>query len=132
MEKAIPTTLSEQQKEHKDDGENTAPKSLVSKKEDFAALECPQGEERITAFIKDAKTSLENVALVGASKEGGIVLKKMVPGSSEKLEATSREGKVTDEMCNRKEEPSFLTPFTHQQPDAALEACKVIGKSTAL
>nr|XP_028573051.1 protein Wiz isoform X5 [Podarcis muralis] len=128
MEKAIPTTLSEQQKEHKDDGENTAPKSLVSKKEDFAALECPQGEERITAFIKDAKTSLENVALVGASKEGGIVLKKMVPGSSEKLEATSREGKVTDEMCNRKEEPSFLTPFTHQQPDAALEACKVIDE----
>ncbi|CAI5766260.1 protein Wiz isoform X1 [Podarcis lilfordi] len=125
MEKAIPTTLSEQQKEHKDDGENTAPMSLVSKKEDFAALECPQGEERITAFIKDAKTSLESVALVGASKEGGIVLKKTVPGSSEKLEATSREGKVTDEMCNRKEEPSFLTPFTHQQPDAALEACKV-------
>ncbi|XP_077780468.1 protein Wiz isoform X9 [Podarcis muralis] len=125
MEKAIPTTLSEQQKEHKDDGENTAPMSLVSKKEDFAALECPQGEERITAFIKDAKTSLENVALVGASKEGGIVLKKTIPGSSEKLEATSREGKVMDEMCNRKEEPSFLTPFTHQQPDAALEACKV-------
>ncbi|XP_053232211.1 protein Wiz isoform X7 [Podarcis raffonei] len=125
MEKAIPTTLSEQQKEHKDDGENTAPMSLVSKKEDFAALECPQGEERITAFIKDAKTSLENVALVGASKEGEIVLKKTVPGSSEKLEAASREGKVTGEMCNRKEEPSFLTPFTHQQPDAALEACKV-------
>ncbi|XP_060127764.1 protein Wiz isoform X4 [Zootoca vivipara] len=125
MEKAIPSTLSEQQKEHKDDGENTAPMSLVSKKEDFAALECPQGEERITAFIKDAKTSLESVALLGASKEGGIVLTKTVPGSSEQLEAMSREGKVTDEMCNRKEESSFFIPFTHQQPDAALEACKV-------
>ncbi|XP_032995504.1 protein Wiz isoform X8 [Lacerta agilis] len=125
MEKAIPTTLSEQQKEHKDDGENTAPMSLVSKKEDFAALECPQGEERITAFIKDAKTSLESVALLRASKEGGIVLKETLLGSSEKLEVMSRDGKVTDEMCNRKEEPSFLTPFTHQQQDADLEACKV-------
>ncbi|XP_061472535.1 protein Wiz isoform X5 [Rhineura floridana] len=125
MEKAVSTPLTEQQTECEDDGEKNVLMTLVSNKEDCAALECPQGEERITAFFKDAKTSLESVALLGASKEGGIVLRKPVRSSSEKLEAMSREGKVTDEMCNRKDDPSFLSPFTHQQPDDALEACKM-------
>ncbi|XP_077183546.1 protein Wiz isoform X12 [Paroedura picta] len=125
MEKAIPTTLSEQQKECEDDERNTVLMTLVPNKEDFAALECPQGEERIAAFLKDAKTSLESVALLGASKEEGIGLKEANPSSSEKLAAMDREGKVNDEMCSHNEDPIFLSPFSHQQPDDAVEACKV-------
>ncbi|XP_060096722.1 protein Wiz isoform X7 [Heteronotia binoei] len=125
MEKAIPTALSEQQKECEDDEMNTVLMTLVPKKEDFAALECPQGEERIAAFLKDAETSLESMALLGASKEEGIGLKEAVPSSSEKLAAMDREGKVNDEMCSHNEDSIFLSPFSHQQPDDAIEVCKV-------
>ncbi|XP_062976522.1 protein Wiz isoform X2 [Elgaria multicarinata webbii] len=125
MEKAIPTALSERMKECGDEGEKAVPMTLVSNKEDLAALECPQGEERVAAFLKDAKTSLESTALLGPSKEGGIGLKEDVPNSSEKLESMNREGKVTTEMCSRKEDPSFLPPFAHQEPDDALEASEV-------
>ncbi|XP_048344420.1 protein Wiz isoform X2 [Sphaerodactylus townsendi] len=125
MEKAIPTALSEQQKECEDDERNTVLMTLVPNKEDFAALEYPQGEERIAAFLKDAKTSLESVALLGASKEEGIGLKEAIPSSSEKLAAMNREGKVNDKMCSHKEDPILLSPFSHQEPDDAIEACKV-------
>uniref|UniRef100_A0ACB8EKV4 Uncharacterized protein n=1 Tax=Sphaerodactylus townsendi TaxID=933632 RepID=A0ACB8EKV4_9SAUR len=129
MEKAIPTALSEQQKECEDDERNTVLMTLVPNKEDFAALEYPQGEERIAAFLKDAKTSLESVALLGASKEEGIGLKEAIPSSSEKLAAMNREGKVNDKMCSHKEDPILLSPFSHQEPDDAIEACKVTGKA---
>ncbi|KAM6470666.1 protein Wiz isoform 8-T10 [Liasis olivaceus] len=124
MEKSVSTALSEQQKEHEDDQEKAVPMTLVSNKEDLIALEYPQGEARIPAFFKDAKTSLESTALLGASKEGGIDLKEAVPNSSEKLEAMNREGKVT-EMCSHKEGTNLLSLFIHQDSDAALEDCEV-------
>lgn len=132
MEKVVPTALSERQKEHEDGGENPMLKSLASNKEDLAALEHPQGEEGIAAFLKDANPSLESVALSGMPKEGGSVLKEAVPSSSEKLEGRNREEKVTDGMCSRKEGSCFLSPFTHQEADDALEACDVTGKSCVL
>ncbi|XP_025024250.1 protein Wiz isoform X4 [Python bivittatus] len=123
MEKSVSTALSEQQKEREDDQEKAVPMTLVSNKEDLIALEYPQGEARIPAFFKDAKTSLESTALLGASKEGGIDLKEAVPNSSEKLEAMNREGKVT-EMCSHKEGTNLLSLFIHQDSDAALEDCE--------
>lgn len=135
MEKAIPTTLSEQQKECEDDEKNTVLMTLVPNKEDFAALDCPQGEERIATFLKDAKTSLESMALLGASKEEGIGLKEVVPSSSDKSAAMDREGKVNDAAitrCRHNEDPIFLSPFSHQPPNDGVEVCKVTGKSHAL
>ncbi|XP_053150170.1 protein Wiz isoform X7 [Hemicordylus capensis] len=125
MEKAVPTALSEQQKEHENDGEKAVLMTLVPNKEDFAGLECPQGEERIAAFFKDAKTSLESAAVLGASKEKGAGLKEAAPGCTEKLATMNREGKLSDDIRSRKKDPSFLSSFSHQEPDDALEVCKV-------
>ncbi|KAJ7316159.1 hypothetical protein JRQ81_002321 [Phrynocephalus forsythii] len=125
MEKVVPTALSERQKEHEDGGEKPTLTTLASKKEDLATLEHPQAEESVAAFLKDANPSLENEALSGMSKEGWNVLKEAVPGSSEKVEAMDREGKVNDGMHSRKASPCFLSPFTHQEADDALEACDV-------
>ncbi|XP_044309560.1 protein Wiz isoform X6 [Varanus komodoensis] len=129
MEKAVPTTLSEGKTERKGDGEKPVPMTLVSNKEDLAALECPKGEERSAAFLQDAKTSLENVAMLGASKNGGISLEEPPPTSSEKLEAMNREEKVITEMCSHKEDSSFLSSFTHQEPEDALDACEMTDEA---
>uniref|UniRef100_A0ABM5FM40 Protein Wiz isoform X8 n=1 Tax=Pogona vitticeps TaxID=103695 RepID=A0ABM5FM40_9SAUR len=123
MEKVVPTTSSKRQKEHEDDREKTVLMTLVSNKEDLSALEQLQGEEIIAACLKDANPSLDSVALSGMSNEGRSVLKETIPSSLEKLEAMNREGKVTDGICNRKEGPCFLSLFTHQDADDALEAC---------
>lgn len=130
MEKSVSTALSEQEKEHEDDQGKAVPMTLVSNKEDLIALEYPQGEARIPAFFKDAKTSLENTALLRASKERGIDLKEAVPNSSEKLETMNREGKVT-EMYSHKEGINLLSLFICQDSDAALKDCEVTGKSSA-
>nr|XP_020651989.1 protein Wiz isoform X8 [Pogona vitticeps] len=123
MEKVVPTASSKRQKEHEDDREKTVLMTLVSNKEDLSALEQLQGEEIIAACLKDANPSLDSVALSGMSNEGRSVLKETIPSSLEKLEAMNREGKVTDGICNRKEGPCFLSLFTHQDADDALEAC---------
>ncbi|XP_072846460.2 protein Wiz isoform X9 [Pogona vitticeps] len=123
MEKVVPTASSKRQKEHEDDREKTVLMTLVSNKEDLSALEQLQGEQIIAACLKDANPSLDSVALSGMSNEGRSVLKETIPSSLEKLEAMNREGKVTDGICNRKEGPCFLSLFTHQGADDALEAC---------
>ena len=132
MEKVVPTASSKRQKEHEDDREKTVLMTLVSNKEDLSALEQLQGEEIIAACLKDANPSLDSVALSGMSNEGRSVLKETIPSSLEKLEAMNREGKVTDGICNRKEGPCFLSLFTHQDADDALEACDLTGKSCVL
>ncbi|XP_066470709.1 protein Wiz isoform X5 [Tiliqua scincoides] len=124
MEKTVPIALSKQQ-EQEDDEEKAGLLTLVPNKEDFAVLECPQDEERIATIFKDAKTSLESASALGASKEKATGLKEVAPSSTDEQTAVSREGKLTDEMCNRKEDPSFLSPFSHQEPNDALEACNL-------
>lgn len=124
MEKAVPTALPERQEQ--DDGEKAVLMTLVPHKEDFAALECPQGEERIATFFKDAKASLESASILGASKEKAAGLKEVVPSSADEVTAMSGKGKLTDEMCSRKEDPN-LSPFSQQEPNNVLETSNMTG-----
>ncbi|XP_042310572.1 protein Wiz isoform X10 [Sceloporus undulatus] len=125
MEKVLSTALLEQEKELEDGDEKAVLMTVGSNNEDLAALEYSQGEERIAVFLKDAKTPPKSVPVLEQSKEGGIGLKEAVSISSEKPEAMKKEGKVTAEMGSPKEDPSFLLPFSHQEPADALEACAV-------
>ncbi|XP_074835713.1 protein Wiz isoform X2 [Carettochelys insculpta] len=127
MEKAVSTSSSEQQRAHRCDGGKTSLMTLESNKEDFAALECPQGEQKITAFVKDAKMPLESAALSGTSMEAGIEHKEAAFYASDNVAAMSRDGKGNldaDDMCSHKD-PTFFLPLARQEPDIALEAHNV-------
>ncbi|XP_074791196.1 protein Wiz isoform X3 [Natator depressus] len=128
MEKAVSTSSSEQQRAHRCDGGKSVLMTLEPNKEDFAALECSQGEQRITAFVKDAKMPLESAALSGTSVEGGTDLKEAAFYASDNVAAMSRDGKGNsgaDDMCSRKKDPTFFLPLARQEPDVALEAHNV-------
>ncbi|XP_075758245.1 protein Wiz isoform X3 [Pelodiscus sinensis] len=128
MEKAVSTSSSEQQRAHRCDGGKAVLMTLESNKEDFDVLECPQGEQRIAAFVKDAKMPLESAALLGTSVEGGIDLKEAAFCASEHMAARSREGKGNsgaDDMYSQRKDPTFFLPLTRQEPDVALEANNV-------
>uniref|UniRef100_A0A8C3SF79 WIZ zinc finger n=1 Tax=Chelydra serpentina TaxID=8475 RepID=A0A8C3SF79_CHESE len=128
MEKAVSTSSSEQQRAHRCDGGKTTLMTLEPNKEDFAALECPQGEQRIAAFVKDAKMPLESAALSGTSVEGGTDFKEAAFYASDNVAAMSRDGKGNsgaDDMCSRKKDPTFFLPLARQEPDVALEAHNV-------
>lgn len=126
MEKTAPTALSKQQ-EQEEDGEKAELQTLVSDKEDFAALECSQDEDRITTLIKDAKISLERTSALGASREKAKGLKEVAPCSVDEGTSMNTEGKPTDETCSSKEDPSFLSPSPHQKSNDDLEACNMTG-----
>nr|XP_048690178.1 protein Wiz isoform X5 [Caretta caretta] len=128
MEKAVSTSSSEQQRAHQCDGGKSVLMTLEPNKEDFAALECSQGEQRITAFVKDAKMPLESAALSGTSVEGGTDLKEAAFYAADNVAAMSRDGKGNsgaDDMCSRKKDPTFFLPLARQEPDVALEAHNV-------
>ncbi|XP_077694437.1 protein Wiz isoform X7 [Eretmochelys imbricata] len=128
MEKAVSTSSSEQQRAHQCDGGKSVLMTLEPNKEGFAALECSQGEQRITAFVKDAKMPLESAALSGTSVEGGTDLKEAAFYASDNVAAMSRDGKGNsgaDDMCSRKKDPTFFLPLARQEPDVALEAHNV-------
>ncbi|XP_074977743.1 protein Wiz isoform X6 [Caretta caretta] len=130
MEKAVSTSSSEQQRAHQCDGGKSVLMTLEPNKEDFAALECSQGEQRITAFVKDAKMPLESAALSGTSVEGGTDLKEAAFYAADNVAAMSRDGKGNsgaDDMCSRKKDPTFFLPLARQEPDVALEAHNVAG-----
>ncbi|XP_038234301.1 protein Wiz isoform X6 [Dermochelys coriacea] len=130
MEKAVSTSSSEQQRAHRCDGGKSVLMTLEPNKEDFAALECPQGEQRITAFVKDAKMPLESAALSGTSVEGGTDLKEAAFYASDNVAAMSRDGKgnsAADDMCSHKKDPTFFLPLARQEPDVALEAHNMAG-----
>ncbi|XP_035164603.1 protein Wiz isoform X1 [Oxyura jamaicensis] len=123
MEKAVPT-LSEQQRERQGDGGRALLMTLEPNKENFAALECPQGEERRAAFVKDAKAPLESPALSGTSVEAGTELKEAAFYTADNLVMMSRDGKGPSgtELCPLQEDPNFFSPLSRQEPDIALEA----------
>ncbi|XP_064355390.1 protein Wiz isoform X5 [Dromaius novaehollandiae] len=120
MEKAVPT-LSEQQRERQGDGGRAALTALEPNKERFAALECPQGEERRAAFVKDAKAPPESPALSGTAG-AGTALEELF--AAENLPAMSQDGGGSPGAETRalEEEPVFFAPLARQEPDVALEA----------
>ncbi|KAM9115338.1 protein Wiz isoform 5-T6 [Pangshura tecta] len=126
MEKAV--SSSEQQSAYWCDGGKTVLMTLEPNKEDFSALECPQGEQRIAAFVKDAKMPLESAALSGTSVEGGIDLKETAFYVSDNMAAMNRDERGNsgaDDMCSCKKDPTFFLPLARQEPDIALEAHNV-------
>ncbi|XP_067400707.1 protein Wiz isoform X2 [Emydura macquarii macquarii] len=128
MEKAVSTSSSEQQRAHPSDGGKTVLMALEPNKEDFAALECPLVEQRIAAFVKDAKMPLESAAVSGTSVEGGTDFREAAFYASDNLAAVSRDRKGNsgaDDACSHKEDPTFFLPLIRQEPDIALEAHNV-------
>ncbi|XP_042698883.2 protein Wiz isoform X3 [Chrysemys picta bellii] len=128
MEKAVSSSSSEQQRAHRCDGGKTVLMTLEPNKEDFSALGCPQGEQRIAAFVKDAKMPLESAALSGTSVEGGTDLKEAAFYASDNVAAMNRDGRGNsgaDDMCSRKKDPTFFLPLARQEPDVGLEAHNV-------
>ncbi|XP_024057722.2 protein Wiz isoform X3 [Terrapene carolina triunguis] len=129
MEKAVSSSSSsEQQRAHRCDGGKTLLMTLEPNKEDFSALGCPQGEQRIAAFVKDAKMPLESAALSGTSVEGGTDLKEAAFYASDNVAAMNRDGRGNsgaDDMCSRKKDPTFFLPLARQEPDVGLEAHNV-------
>ncbi|XP_044850618.1 protein Wiz isoform X5 [Mauremys mutica] len=126
MEKAV--SSSEQQSAHWCDGGKTVLMTLEPNKEDFSALECPQGEQRIAAFVKDAKMPLESAALSGTSVEGATDLKETAFYVSDNVAAMNRDERGNsgaDDMCSCKKDPTFFLPLARQEPDVALEAHNV-------
>lgn len=130
MEKAAPA-LSEHQRERQGDGGRALLMTLEPNKENFAALECPQGEERRAAFVKDAKAPLESPALSGTSVEAGTELKEAAFYAADDLAMMSRDGKGPPgtELCPLQEDPNFFSPLSRQELDIALEARDVAGKT---
>ncbi|XP_030401339.1 protein Wiz isoform X4 [Gopherus evgoodei] len=129
MEKAV-SSSSEQQSAHWCDGGKTVLMTLEPNKEDFSALECPQGEQRIATFVKDAKMPLESAALSGTSVEGGTDLKETAFYVSDNVAAMNRDKRGNsgaDDMCSCKKDPTFFLPLVRQEPDVALEAHNVAG-----
>ncbi|XP_021238546.1 protein Wiz [Numida meleagris] len=126
MEKAVPT-LSEQQRERQGDGSRALLMPLEPNKENFAALDCPQGEERRAAFMKDAKKPLESAALSGTSVEVGTELEEAAFYTADDLVTMSRDtkGPSGTDLCPLQEDPVFFSPLSRQEPDIALEACDV-------
>uniref|UniRef100_A0A452J5E0 C2H2-type domain-containing protein n=1 Tax=Gopherus agassizii TaxID=38772 RepID=A0A452J5E0_9SAUR len=127
MEKAV-SSSSEQQSAHWCDGGKTVLMTLEPNKEDFSALECPQGEQRIATFVKDAKMPLESAALSGTSVEGGTDLKETAFYVSDNVAAMNRDKRGNsgaDDMCSCKKDPTFFLPLVRQEPDVALEAHNV-------
>lgn len=100
-------------------------------KETFPALECPQGEERRAAFLQDAKKPLENPALSGTSVETETELEEDAFYAVDDLATMSREGKGPSgaELRPLQEDPDFFSSLSRQEPDVALEAHDVAGKS---
>lgn len=126
MEKAAPALS-----EHQGDGGRALLMTLEPNKENFAALECPQGEERRAAFVKDAKAPLESPALSGTALEAGTELKEAAFYGADNLAMMSREGKGSPgtELCPLQEDPNFFSPLARKEPDIALEARDVAGKT---
>ncbi|XP_031413629.1 protein Wiz isoform X1 [Meleagris gallopavo] len=126
MEKAVPT-LSEQQRERQGDGSRALLMPLEPNKENFAAPDCPQGEERRAAFVKDAKKPLESAALSGTSVEVGTELDEAAFYTADDLVTMSRDtkGPSGTDLCPLQEDPVFFSPLSRQEPDIALEACDV-------
>ncbi|XP_050781693.1 protein Wiz isoform X1 [Gopherus flavomarginatus] len=127
MEKTV-SSSSEQQSAHWCDGGKTVLMTLEPNKEDFSALECPQGEQRIATFVKDAKMPLESAALSGTSVEGGTDLKETAFYVSDNVAAMNRDKRGNsgpDDMCSCKKDPTFFLPLVRQEPDVALEAHNV-------
>lgn len=104
---------------------------LEPNKENFAAPDCPQGEERRAAFVKDAKKPLESAALSGTSAEAGTELGEAAFYTADDLVTMSRDtkGPSGTELCPLQEDPVFFSPLSRQEPDIALEACDVAGES---
>ncbi|XP_034649206.1 protein Wiz isoform X3 [Trachemys scripta elegans] len=128
MEKAVSSSSSEQQRAHRCDGGKTVLMTLEPNKEDFSALGCPQGEQRIAAFVKDAKMPLESAALSGTSVEGGTDLKEAAFYASDNVASMNIDGRGNsgaDDMCSRKKDPTFFLPLARQEPDVGLEAHNV-------
>ena len=100
-------------------------------KETFPALECPQGEERRAAFLQDAKKPLENLALSGTSVETETELEEDAFYAGDDLVMVTREGKGPSgtELRPLQEEADFFSSLSRQEPDVALEAHDVAGKS---
>ncbi|XP_068520571.1 protein Wiz isoform X1 [Anas acuta] len=119
MEKAAPALS-----EHQGDGGRALLMTLEPNKENFAALECPQGEERRAAFVKDAKAPLESPALSGTALEAGTELKEAAFYGADNLAMMSREGKGPPgtELCPLQEDPNFFSTLARKEPDIALEA----------
>lgn len=126
MEKAVPN-FSERQ----GDGGRALLMTPEPNKETFPALECPQGEERRAAFLQDAKKPLENPALSGTSVETETELEEDAFYAGDDLATMSREGKgpSSTELHSLQEDPDFFSSLSRQEPDIALEAHDVAGKS---
>eukprot|EP00076_Gallus_gallus_P035961 XP_025001499.1 protein Wiz isoform X6 [Gallus gallus] len=126
MEKAVPT-LSEQQRERQGDGSRALLMPLEPNKENFAAPDCPQGEERRAAFVKDAKRPLESAALSGTSVEVGTELDEAAFYTADDLVTMSRDtkGPSGTDLSPLQEDSVFFSPLSRQEPDIALEACDV-------
>lgn len=126
MEKAVPN-FSERQ----GDGGRALLMTPEPNKETFPALECPQGEERRAAFLQDAKKPLENLALSGTSVETETELEEDAFYAADDLATMSREGKGPSgaELRPLQEDPDFFSSLSRQEPDVALEAHDVAGKS---
>lgn len=126
MEKAVPN-FSERQ----GDGGRALLMTPEPNKETFPALECPQGEERRAAFLQDAKKPLENPALSGTSVETETELEEDAFYAADDLATMSREGKGPSgaELRPLQEDPDFFASLSRQEPDVALEAHDVAGRS---
>lgn len=104
---------------------------LEPNKENFAAPDCPQGEERRAAFVKDAKRPLESAALSGTSVEVGTELDEAAFYTADDLVTMSRDtkGPSGTDLSPLQEDSVFFSPLSRQEPDIALEACDVAGES---
>lgn len=126
MEKAVPN-FSERQ----GDGGRALLMPPEPDTKTFPALECPQGQERRAAFLHDAKKPLENLALSGTSVAAETELEEdafYVPDDPETMSGEEK-GPSGAELRPLREEPDFFSSLARQEPDVALEAHDVAGKS---